>query len=577
MPNGLITNFDSDTVGTCPSGWFGCVNGAQVDNTVSRSGANSLKIDDDGLSQPQHAFEDLADKGTQRLYFYVDHVDVGKTIVISGLGWRDGVSWYATYANVKLTESTGDLTLETYVSDVLGSPSLTTWTYLDLQWNIRGVGKRSSVRARMEGGEWTPWRNVNAIAGYFHVMRVGMADSAVPSPYSGLFYVDDMTSPVFVDAGKLVFTGNDTIQYPVPGELLFQARGAAVWHPSYEFTIEISDDGKAISGRGGGSKQPWLHRQFLDRRKSTLRDYPPKRKKPWLTSNFPEMEHFHWGNFTPFGLREVDEVNCGSRTLQVIVEPFSLECTETEFKVRLVGQTFGEVKWHISADDETDILNALDIRNDEKIQVELTGCSGTNPHIVTFIAIDDCGWAAGNLNIDGCPPIECASEPTISGADSIGLSDTEQYTTDQTTGVATWSISGGSGATIDQDGLVTTDANACGTATITYEDCCGTATKEVRLGDATTSYWHQISSEGNDTVLPGYCAKPDCSFNVTGCSSNNCTTTPVGGTRYKYIGQCCSPSPCVDPCEIDDACNPCSGGQTWAIRTIQVEEWRCNP
>lgn len=43
----------------------------------------------------------------------------------------------------------------------------------------------------------------------------------------------------------------------------------------------------------------WLQKTFLDRRKSTALDYPPKRKKPWRAGSFPEMENFHSGNYDP--------------------------------------------------------------------------------------------------------------------------------------------------------------------------------------------------------------------------------------------------------------------------------------
>ncbi|MCK5616853.1 hypothetical protein KAR91_84105, partial [Candidatus Pacearchaeota archaeon] len=44
----------------------------------------------------------------------------------------------------------------------------------------------------------------------------------------------------------------------------------------------------------------WLERGFLDRRKSTGIDYPPKRKKIWQNDGFMEMEHFHEGGYRPF-------------------------------------------------------------------------------------------------------------------------------------------------------------------------------------------------------------------------------------------------------------------------------------
>ena len=72
--------------------------------------------------------------------------------------------------------------------------------------------------------------------------------------------------------------------------------------------------------------KPWLQKTFLDRRKSTKRDYPPKRKKPWLSPDFPTMEHFHYSTATPLG--RIPNPCGGHRSLNFDILPSSVDCND---------------------------------------------------------------------------------------------------------------------------------------------------------------------------------------------------------------------------------------------------------
>lgn len=181
------------------------------------------------------------------------------------------------------------------------------------------------------------------------------------------------------------------------------------------------------------SFKPWLGKTFLDIRKSTERDYPPKRKKPWLTGSFPEMEHFHEGNYGPIEtMLPPDAGPCGGhRNLWVIVEPPSLSCVDTDFSFKVSPDFQCVSVQQLFVDDNT--VRAVDKNEEDFDEVREVDdlnfgasfkCGNEDPWL-TF-AVCDClcgGCSIISVYLDDCEA--AGSDITIEVASGSGC--TAQY------------------------------------------------------------------------------------------------------------------------------------------------------
>lgn len=251
----------------------------------------------------------------------------------------------------------------------------------------------------------------------------------------------------------------------------------------------------------------------------------PKRKKPYRADgDFLDMEHFHFKNFdTPSGERG----SIGRRDSATVEAPsvnskdYQLDCC---FGINLPTVTECEDGWVNNEDDETLLIPLSVTVGGRRVQWEIesygteagtliggaeaigdetkcpsatavysidkpftnvldlikvkdldTGCEDS-----VFISLgaecgDNCSEADCELPSIWCEEGDCAN---------INTSSSKTYVLNDAQGNVTWAVSG-TGASITQDGTLTTTAGACGTLTITATDgCCGDYTIGVRVADA---------------------------------------------------------------------------------------------
>lgn len=186
--------------------------------------------------------------------------------------------------------------------------------------------------------------------------------------------------------------------------------------------------------------------------------------------------------------------------------------------------------------------------------------------------------------------LTCSSPP----CDEVVKSTTKQYTytaCDCASGGVTWSVSG-TGASIDQNGLLTTTASACGTLTIMVtQPGCQPATQQVRVTDGGT--WVLISNCPD----PGTSGCWGCvSAGCGGCTSPaicNYTNHIVGEKRYNITRAClvnaggCPSQAQYDAvyncylaagglaCTINEVSCPCSPNVRVGTVGAWVEQWTC--
>ena len=168
----------------------------------------------------------------------------------------------------------------------------------------------------------------------------------------------------------------------------------------------------------------------------------------------------------------------------------------------------------------------------------------------------------------------------ISGSNTIVKSSSQQYTASCACGVGTiWSISG-IGAIIDQTGLVTTDATACGMLSVSASiPGCGATGKTVRVTDG--GVWSSIFS----------CGGPDTTGCII-CNSAKCshgTGLIIEDKRYKQDRAClsniggCPSQASWDTCYnsyiaaggINCTLASCSGCYATAAFNMVIEQWVC--
>jgi len=195
-----------------------------------------------------------------------------------------------------------------------------------------------------------------------------------------------------------------------------------------------------------------------------------------------------------------------------------------------------------------------------------------------------CGQPIYGLYVRDSECHQCNGSITISGSDTITTSSTSQYSAtacyqnglcESSAGVS-WSVSG-TGATISNTGLLTTNASACGVLTITA-NCpqCGTSdTHEVRVTDA--GQWVTLDTCGaacsgcwTDWLYEGTVRKSAC---FAGCcqgdSSCNCTNC-----TYCDAPDCGNPYGIPYP-NSDCGCASGSVGLWCRCTWWRVQEWTC--
>ena len=334
---------------------------------------------------------------------------------------------------------------------------------------------------------------------------------------------------------------------------------------------------------------PWLPSHFLQQMYfSNVRDYPPKREKPWM-SDFLESEEIHSDHFDdpwtdlsgdpplppppdipqkPGDPGDLDPC-AGPRSLWVLVSPnptvdcavdtgFSL-IVSPDFKCIELTQAFFDEDGPKIVDSAGNTLehptNAEDIIGGLKLE------KGCNDPLWITLWVCDClcgGCSTATIWLDNCGT-DCDAV-FVSGPSTIAVNGAGQYALINFPPEAEqvqWDVIG-TGASIDQNGLLTT-SGACGTLTITAtSDCCGAKTKKV-------------------VVLDGvWVETPICGSVETG---SWCDVTHGISSYTRYWETFCGSS---ESCG-DAPCNPtkCTSEYTWypdsATSKIAKFDWECAP
>lgn len=166
-------------------------------------------------------------------------------------------------------------------------------------------------------------------------------------------------------------------------------------------------------------------------------------------------------------------------------------------------------------------------------------------------------------------PQDCTPPPsfTATGGDGTGLPDTtikssvKQWTLNSF-GNVSWGVSG-TGASIDQNGNLTTTALACGTITITATDsCCGGFTQKVRVTDAGAWFLQEHIIDTTYGTCVGTGGHPPYTHTCNLVSGEQKTTyqwIEDGYTCGSYTGPNCMNA--VYTCLVGNsiANNPCTG------------------
>ncbi|MCK5603132.1 hypothetical protein KAR91_14710 [Candidatus Pacearchaeota archaeon] len=330
--------------------------------------------------------------------------------------------------------------------------------------------------------------------------------------------------------------------------------------------------------------KPWLSKNVKDTRRSTERDYPPKRKKPWLAGSFQEMEHFHEETYRPMDYPVVSpkKDKCAGRVLRP-AQGVTWESGEggipkdgdvKEFQASVSGAV-GNVTYYMdpfwSEVNEAGDIATID-PNTGLITLEENVCQGSYPPWIIYWVCDDCGCSSGTIWLedssdDCCGGCNCdSSDPCVSdccitedGApEEITAGGTKQY---YCGGGGEWSVTG-TGLSIDQNGLLSADSGtACGTGTVSNTICQDV---EVRV-QGNGSYWAFTSWLcGEGLGGPAFC------------------NVDSGGSRIQYLGACRSdafgcPNDEVDTYRCGSAPCACAEGQYFCSIAIKEFEWSCPP
>ena len=338
--------------------------------------------------------------------------------------------------------------------------------------------------------------------------------------------------------------------------------------------------------------RPWLSKNIREITRSTKRDYPPKKKKPWLTGNFAEMENFHEGTDRPFPYPVLPPKVKGDGCAGRVLRPLSQVEWESgegglpkdgdvkEFQASVTGAV-GNVTYSMdpfwSEVNENGDVATID-PNTGLITLEEGVCQGSYPPWIIYRVCDDCGCSSGTIWLEDssgdCCTAPCDPLPTVTGADDIVAGGSAQYTFNDAQGNVTWALdlTDGGGATIDSNGLVETTGASCGIAIVKGTDsCCGEFVKYVRLDSAgVNSGWVFHSSESC-----GVCATPDITCEALSSIQTKIVYTLThcfvsGSAACEELGTGCN-------CGEDACLQDCPGeGEKRCIVGIDYYVWRCD-
>ncbi len=193
---------------------------------------------------------------------------------------------------------------------------------------------------------------------------------------------------------------------------------------------------------------------------------------------------------------------------------------------------------------------------------------------------DDCGEEGGF----GCNP---NSSCKITGSDTILKNDTGQFELDCGNEFFIWEVEG-TGASIDQNGLVTTGANACGAIKVTIG--CGLGgqiddivdTFDIRVTDA--GQWSDAVT-CTETSTPCSCCA-FCSCTIIECilevgiykyEQNDCWTKVTGFGPFSCAQECCGGSltDCSSVCTTSDPFTSVGGGANCGVVNLKTYTWEC--
>jgi len=341
------------------------------------------------------------------------------------------------------------------------------------------------------------------------------------------------------------------------------------------------------------SIKPWLSKNFLQKMSwSSVRDYPPKTKKAWLSDNFMEMEEVHSGHIDslPAGSPMADgglplppppdipqdpgdagapDSCAGPRSLWVLVSPSpTVDCAvdtgfsliiSPDFKCIELTQAFFDEDGPKIVDSLGNTLehptNAEDIIGGLKLE---KGCNDP-PWITLWVC--DClcgGCSTATIWLDNCGT-DCDAV-FVSGPSTIAANGAGQYALINFPPEAEqvqWDVTG-TGASIDQNGLLTT-VDACGTLEVRAStSCCGDKVLSVVVAD--NGYWH---------IYP-FC-------DIGGDDGDECFVYNGPGERRRYVLTDCGDSVhCgTAPCFPADCPWPNEGINK--TKLIEDQVWECPP
>ena len=281
---------------------------------------------------------------------------------------------------------------------------------------------------------------------------------------------------------------------------------------------------------------------FENIRRSTERDYPPKKKKFYFgDEDYLGTETLHSGGFRP-----ADPISgggagggpdgpvtdpCIGRVLRM--EDPQISCEDESVKLNVVG-SIGNV-YIVPTNTSSPCVDGSDLEAEGGSLIIPSSCCSDGDSI-DFWYCDDCGCGYKIVAFPNCT--DCSPTPEISGADTMSINSTEQYTLSDSVSQVTWEVSG-IDAAITQTGQVTTGNDACGTITVTATDaCCGPFTKEVRVAEG--SDWYLDSTE-NAVNCPGFGIGEPCHPAVSGDTTiigDGEFQLIVGGTKYEMKMWC---------------------------------------
>lgn len=165
--------------------------------------------------------------------------------------------------------------------------------------------------------------------------------------------------------------------------------------------------------------------------------------------------------------------------------------------------------------------------------------------------------------LEKCDQCKSAKGITVAGQEAVTAPGAYQYVQSGGIGTITWSVSG-QGATIDQSGLVTLSAGACGSFTVKANDECNQlGTKSCRVTN--NGYWKVLWSR--------YCVGSARACDLCGTAGD-----VISGSSKMHYAACAEVY--ISEYDCSDVFGPVSieGREGWgcAWRLIDAYEWVCN-